>query len=341
MADVIEVLDVIERNDCASKKSFYVTTRASDETINSLYRISPAWMPPETKLALATVSPMDKVVVHRGILAENLLHNGGFVVFDGDFDQNLSDTHNRDAVCRCGTPLVSDGFDIHCPNLNCPMTLAARLDRLGNTEFFDFESVTSSGELIEIGFGPDEQTSYAQPFMCVTQGLFWGVPGGSVEELLLRRGMDLPNIATFLVEPLFAQFLDSLPSNNYMVQMGIAGAQRFYAWMTETINRRDYYSISQNRLIQAFLWSIGIEALKPIFFDRLMAAEMDMALNDPAVSFAAILTNQRTLIGLDFHPVEAAAIVREVHHRRYEIHDIFYHYALNKADVTRSFSQLM
>jgi len=340
MNDIIEAVDVIERNDCAGKKSFFVTAQASDETISSLFSMHPAYMPPENKLALASVASMDRLRVNYARYSQNILYNGSYIVFDGNFFENLSDTRNRDPVCRCDTRMVSDGFDVHCPNLQCPLTLTARIERLGNTEFFDMESVLSDPELCRTGVIPSEATAYSHPFMFVTQGLFWGEPGGSVENILLRNRVDPPSIATFLVPPLFEDFLENPTIPSHMAQMAATGAERFYGWMNETINRRDPLSPTQNKLWSAFLWSLGIETLKPVFFENLFNFEYTVAMGDPAVVYASLLTKTRSLVEIGFHPVEASTLVNEVRKRAHELHDIFYHWAINKDDITRSFRHL-
>lgn len=339
---VIEVRDVIEKNDCAGRKSFYVTAMASDETIPSIYRMNPAWLPPDTKLALASVAQMDRLRVYHHRHSENLLHNGAFVIMDGDFVENLSDVHLRDHLCRCGTRMVSDGFDVHCPNPDCALTLAARLERLGHTEFFDQESVTSDGELIDIGFGrADNYTQFCHPFMFVTQGTFWGAPTVAIEDILLRQSkFEAINLATFLVPDLFDAFLDNPVIPNPVAQSAAIYAQRFYGWMNETVNRRDFYSPAQNRLWAGFLWSLGIESLKPAYFDMLFTYEMCQAINDPGVLYAALLTEPKFLVEAGLHHLEAISIVNEVRRRRFELCDIFSYYALNKDDVLEQFRRL-
>jgi hypothetical protein len=341
VSEVIEVRDVIEKNDCAGKKSFFVTSMGSDESVKSIYQLNSAWMPPESKLELSAVAPLDRVAVVQSLYTPLIVqHDGELVALAGEFIQNHSDPHLRDPVCRCGQRLKSDGFDIHCPDPYCPLSIVMRLQRLAETQFFDFESVTSDGELVHFHLTDEDFNQYTRPFFTVTQSLLWGRPGGLIEDYLLTRPLERPNQATFLIPDLFEDFLENPAIPMHLGQVAVSSIQRFYGWMNETVNRRDFNSHAQNRLLYGFLQSLAIEALRPQFIEAIFTYEAQVGFTDPVMIYAHILTNVNELVKeIGMHPLEAQAIIREIYQRRYEMHDIFRCYALNKSDVDTTFSK--
>jgi hypothetical protein len=332
-----QVTEVIERNDCAGRKSIYVSSRESDESINTLYRLTPAFLPPHVKLQLACVSPMDIVSV-----VDDAVH--GDLIVSGDYITNHSDVRNRDPLCRCGTFLVSDGFDIHCPNQTCPLTITARLERLGNITFNDgFEEMfePDSG-LVYSSLMLDGNPTKDRPFSPILQGLFWGNPGQSLEHILMTKRIDTPLISTFMVEPLFCEYAESnIPHDSFGRRCFDSFAQ-FYLDMEEMVSRRNTFSRRQNILVKGFLQGLGLERLTDHVIGQLMAYESRVSdLNEPMVAYAHILTDIKTMMEeLGFHQIEAQAVFREVYSRRHDLFDIFYHYSHNNEDIVNIFKRI-
>jgi len=345
MVNEIEVCDVIESNDCAGKKSFEVTSTAEDETFKARYRLNHGWLPPATKLQLATVSQMDKVHV---VVTNQFYAHAPLTI--GEYTQVLDSTHFRDPVCRCGEFLTSDGFEIYCPNLTCALTLKTRFERLADIQFFDFETVSNDRELV---YHPNDFDNYTHPFRLLKQGLFWGFPGLTLEEALLRlngrntTGMSAfmsseCNISTFYIPDLFKEFVENGKIPNWLAEQAVRSIDRFYGYMQDSINRRDTDSPTQNMILAGFLWGLGLESIRPLTIQKIFNYEYNIGFKDPATIYASVLTSYQELINeLEMHPLEADAIVNEIRRRKYEIRDIFYHYSLNKDDVTRSFQHLM
>jgi hypothetical protein len=334
MNDVVHVRDVIEKNDCAGKKHICIT--ASEEQAYVQYRLTPAWMPPHIKLGLASVAPLDTVRV-----VIDPIQRGAIVI--GDYVENLTDYWNRTPVCRCETLMVSDGFDVYCPNPECALTIATRLERLGTTSFFRSESMASDlteGYFDHQGIAIFDDVNYCRPFHPITQGLFWGEPGGSLEHILLTRNVGYISLATFLVPSLFEDFLGTIKPFSPHFYTNIT---RFYGAMDEFVNRRDFTSVRQNQLIYEFIWSLGIESLSQENIFALTQYEklLDQTV-DPILCYAYVLTHPIEMIReLGLHHLEAAAIVQEISRRKHELFDIFYYYANNKADIQHSFSDLL
>ena len=349
MDKIIEVDEVIEKNGCDGKKLFYITAlEEKDELIHSKFRLTRAYMPAEHKLLLARVSPMDRVKVVSD-------HRHGELTVIGEYVDNYSDINNRESVCRCQTKLISDGFDIYCPNEECGLTIAARLERLANTAFAEPDVLRLNEVTGDLGYtvALGEVPTFYRPFSIIQQGLFWGWPGGSLEHILLTKMIRIPStISTFLVEPLFMILLEELhnritDAGSYFPEDLYGPIYQFYRDMDEFVNRRQIDSDRQNMLIRSFLWSLGIEKLKPEYISALVNYEIEYERNvgdvsDPILPYAYILTHPDELAReLNLHRLEARAIVREIYLRRWEMRDIFWHYAQNKDDVELCFKQLI
>lgn len=337
MVNEIVVRDVIEQNDCAGKKYFYVTSMEGDETVQSRFRLTHAYMIPHEKLILASVAPQDKVLVVNEFYPCDLLIAGTYV-------HNLSDVSNRDPLCRCGTPMVSDGFDIYCPNDQCPLTLTTRFERLGMQTFSEMETLKYNEEtgFIEESATYTDLMNYIQPFAFITNGLFWGYPGGSLEHILLTRSFGNLSLATFLVEPLLRDFIEQFPPPNANSDT-FKGANIFYRDMDELIQRRDLDSVRQNVLLRSFLSALGIESLSDDHIRLMVQYEHDIqGMLEPFLLYAYLLTHPGELMtATGMHRLEAATIMEEVRRRRYELFDIFYHYTNNNADVVEAFKNFM
>ena len=333
MQDNIQVRDVIEKNDCAGKKYIYVTAMESDELISSKFRLTSAYMPAHEKLAIASVAPMDKVSVLYDYKPSNPL-------MVGEYFDNLEDISKRDPLCKCGSLMVSDGFDVYCPNDCCALTLATRFERLAETSFFlniEFEEGVELQWFNHHDISITDQMYLEKPFMSIQHGLFWGEPGGSLEHTLLTKAPRNLSLATFLVKPLFEDFIE------YRQTKISKNILNFYGEMDDLINRRDLDSLRQNKLLFEFLWSLGIESLSEDHIRSLINYEKILGnTSDPMVFYAYVFTHPKELIEeLGIHYLEASAIYREISRRKYEFCDIFSHYALNEDDVDASFDRLI
>jgi len=297
-----------------------------DELVASRFRLTNGYMLPHEKLMLGTVSPMDDVIV---VVDEHL--SNPMVL--GEYVDNLSDISNREPICRCGSPLVSDGFDIYCPNDQCGLTLLSRLERLGKTPFFQVNprelQFTDEEHLV---FSADP--NYAHPFSIILQPRLWGEAVGTLEHVLLHKKPCSISLATFLVEPLFRSFIDCVSSSfvNYE-NLHFTTIANFYGHMDELTQRRNYESPIQNRLIREFIWSLGIESLQMDVIERLVVYEKSTGwMEDVMVPYAYLLSHPRELHKeLGVHPLEARAIGMEFRRRKYEFADIFVHYSTPEA----------
>jgi hypothetical protein len=341
MNNQITVRDVIEYNDCAGKKYISVTSMEEDEIVPSRFLLSRKWMPADHKLGLSAVAPLDVVTVNYHHI--NGLFNDPSLV--GEYVENLTDVYTRDPLCRCGHRLVCDGFDLYCPNTLCALTLATKINRLGNTVFFDSEVLShdpSTGEArISLAIGGDP--SYSQPFFMITQGMFWGTNVGTLEHTLLTRNFGSLSLATFLIQPLFKEFLEMLSPQDVLDNIAYLNVDRFYDSMDLIINERNINSPQQQLFMKSFLWCLGIEALLEEHVDKMMVYEASYGAElDPLLTYAYVLCNPGVMISdLNIHPLEASAIANEVKRRSHELHDIFYHYTNENHDIVELFSHYM
>lgn len=324
----ITVHDVVEQNDCSGKKHIFVTSMEHDEVLRSHFRLTHSYMFPRDKLLLATVAPMDEVVV----VVEGYLDSP---IVLGEYIDNLSDTEKRPPQCRCGMLLVSDGFEIMCLNKDCALTLASQFSRLANTPFF-FPEQSITPEWYNVHFG--ENPLSTQPFLPIIQPKFWGQNDGTLEGMLLReaaagklsRGI---SIANFLTETLFRDFLETrypfATAEAYEHSYEFENLFRFFGDMDELIERRDYSSPRQNHLITHFIWALGIESLSADVISKMLTYETSLGdTNGPMFPYAYLLSHPGYMVSeLGLHPLEAREISRQACRKRFELFDIFSHYS--------------
>lgn len=332
----ITVREVIEQNDCSGKKHIFVTAIEEDESAVSRFRLTRAYMFPHEKILLASVCPADVVTVVYDYFALDPTLAGEFVSIH-------SDIGNRDPLCRCGFEMISDGMEIYCPNKHCALTLATRIRRLASTQFTQqemgyFDPVTGE-EKISISI--NQPVSYYQPFLPISQGIFWGQPGGSLEQIILNRYdlfKDL-SLANFLIEPLFRELLENILPLDVNDNHAYLRIEYFYSTMEELTKDRDHNSHHQQMFIYAFMSCLGIESLSSDHIKLMMHYEQNVSgVWTPLLSYAYLLTHPGELVSeLGLHPAEATAIVREVNRRSYELSDIFYHYTDKNTDVLETF----
>lgn len=312
----IVVRQIMEWHDCTGKKFIDVTTMGPDELICSRFRLTSVFMLPQEKLRLSCIAPMDEVGV---VVSDYTPHP--LVV--GEVVTTFMNVDDRVAVCRCGASLISDGNDIFCPNKDCGLTLFARLQRLASTTFLSYYDHNE-----EYGGFFSEEPASTNPFSIILQPKMWGEAIHPVEEMLLYHKHGHVSLATFLIAPLFTSFLDSIQSPLSYNDVALQGVGDFFGRMEELIQRRDYSLPWQDRLLKSFIWSLGIESLNEDVIDRMILFEKNMGLlAEVMVSYRHLLANPNELIReLRVHPLEAHAINREFHNRRYEFEDIFKHY---------------
>lgn len=332
----ITVREVIEQNDCSGKKHIFVTAIEEDESAVSRFRLTRAYMFPHEKILLASVCPTDVVTVAYDYFPLD-------PTLAGEFTGIHSDIGNRDPLCRCGIEIMSDGMEIYCPNKHCALTLSTRIRRLATTQFTQQEMCYFDPQTGEekVSISINQPVSYYQPFQHIAQGIFWGHPGGSLEQIILNKYNLFKNLslANFLIEPLFRELLESilpLDANDNNAYLRI---EYFYSSMEEFVNNRDYNSHHQQLLIHAFMSCLGIESLSDDHIKLMMDYEQNIGgVWTPLLSYAFLLTHPRELVTeLGLHPAEATAIVGEVNRRSYELSDIFYHYTNKNHDVLETF----
>ena len=318
MMDEVDVHDVIEVNNCNGKKVISITDKNGYGAYR--FRLASRYMPPFDKLYLASVLPHDTVRITG---YNDIIDETGLVV--GEYNQIISEIGNRIPTCKCGSPMVSDGFDIYCPDQYCFLTIIARMNRLADAElFFDDCDI---GDTVYRG-GPDnpfviigENPNYNKPFNFITNPKIWGHT--HIEHIFPRYESHI-NLATFLVEDLFIDFIESNFVHSDFNNDNFAQVAQFYADMDEFINRRNYDNVRQNNFMCEFLWALGIEALTQPMLKSFVQFEMtiDNAAN-PLYIYLHALLNPTSMLNMGWSPLEAQAIHIEVRNRRDEFHDIF------------------
>jgi hypothetical protein len=334
---LIIVRDVHERHNTIGRKDIFITNMEEDETIESLYRLTKGFRNPSDKIDLAHVAPYDRVVVVPDLYPDMPLVLGEYV-------ENLSPPKRYSGICRCGTVVTSDGFAVYCPNPRCSLTIYARLKRLAETVFFDPDATPNDVEF-DISFNmmtssqlSDLQTLH-QPFLPIIHGQFWGDPGGSVESLLLSGRYGEISLATFLVKPLFQDFIDMVYPQYAGESVVYKSFHRFFVNMDEITEHRDVTNGRQNHLIAKFLYALGIDSLKSHHIPALLHHEQMLGLEyAPFLSYVFALTRTSELVNqVGLHPLEAQAIVQEVRMRRDELRDIFAYYSNDHLDIDNCF----
>jgi len=303
----IIVGDVFDFNDCGGKKTIDVTDMECMDIVPSVYRMSSNLMLPFQKLALGSVAKEDYVDVELHKFTDDPL-------IAGEYMYNESYTVDRESTCRCSSTLITDGFDVYCPNEKCGLTLLARLNRLGNTTFLPF-SYTGS--------------DYAYtPFKSILDPKLWGYEFDNLDTILLNKTFDV-SLATFLVESLFASFLDHIRTPRAYSNERFQSLYYFFGYMTELINRRDYELEQQNILIKNFIWALGIKNLSPTTINKMLTYEVGMGGGiNPLSPYLYLLTRPNAMSGeLGIPPIQANLIYQEVYKRRFEIYDIFSNYS--------------
>lgn len=321
MVERIIVHEVMEFNNCAGKKLIDVTDRKQSELVPSRFRLTSAYMFPHEKLMLSTVGPTDEVVIKLNPYTPNVLILGEYV-------GNLSDIGSRSPICRCGTLTVSDGFDIYCPNDDCGLTLLSRIERLAGVNFFPPESFITENDKLE--FLQIHDLPYIQtPFAPLLYPKFWIEKRGmTLDYILIKERPCHVSMATFLIEPLFQEFIDNVcprPAQGYNF---LTAAGAVFRHLEEITNRRNYTSVVQNTIIENFIYALGIEALQPDVIRRMVNYEIKLGLtHEVFLSYMYLLTHPRELMTeLGVNRFEANAIYTEVFRRKFELFDIFAHY---------------
>ena len=327
--NVITVATVREYNDCAGRKSIEITSQEYDELIPTRFRMTQRYLPGDLKLRLSSIAPGDQAVIDPTELGSDPVVCGAFV--------DLLVPHNdRDPVCRCGKKTVSDGWNVYCPDPDCPLSFLARLDRLAGIPFlaptapavyarhyYDegaFSAVTPY--LSEVCGAPE---LIEQPFRPVLRPEFWGKPGYRLEDIILGRGYGHVSMATFLVEDLLRTFLDHvhphMPADDPLFQC----LGECYGLITDAFQRRREDDPRQDHVIKCFLWSLGIQALSPDIVNKMCLYEKCLGSGDDVLVIYAMLLSHPDELVREFgvHQLEAAAIANEFRRRRYEMVDIF------------------
>lgn len=337
--DAVVVGSVLEHHDCMGRKSIDV----SPENTLARFRLTKAYMPPLDKLQLATVGPTDRVLIHPKEMSPRVNIGAGLSLFEeylaedplvlGEYTANLSAGYYRDPICQCGTVLVSDGFDIYCPHDQCGLTLLARIQRLASAEFFSYESLGEEFYNEDSILLTNDQY-FTQPFKLLLDPRLWGdtrlwgEQRLSLEYILLHKKPQHISLATFLVEPLFRDFLDCTSPHFDFDSLPFQNVRNFYAHMVELTQRRNYNAEYQNRLIKQFFMALGLEMLHEDVIDKMVTYEQQLGWSDDVfVPYVYFLTHPMEMIKeLGLHMIEAREIHREFMSRAHEFIDIFSRY---------------
>jgi hypothetical protein len=324
MSHSILVRDVHDFNNTSGKKFLTVTSLEDDELIKSQFSMSMAYMFPDQKLFLSTVSPEDTVSVILNTSSFNPLLVGEFTDIISE-----NDIHSREPMCKCISPLMTDGFDIYCTNQQCGLTLYSRFSNLANTSMFSRDSLSDIANYIPPGEDPymvvNDNPDLDKPFSLLMDPRFWNTGGKSIEDFLLNKTKTpFIDLSTFLIESEFSSFLDSFVNNYSQNSYAFRNLRRFYDDMNELVQRRDDTSRRQNKLIVQFINSLGISSLSPEIVSQLLQYERCLGYTqDPLMSYFYMMTHPNQMINeLGIHKLEAEAIYREVYSRKYELYDI-------------------
>ena len=326
MGRSILVCDVNETNDCAGKKILRVSSLSHDENHKSYFIMTQSYMFLHDKLRLATVCPGD----HVEILLKDNFDNSETI---GEYTSIIFPKDYREAICACGINLVSDGYDVYCPSSACGVTLAARLGRLSEAKFFDGSTESDYLQFLTNDFTTARALTHdseylSKPFKFISDPKIWGKEFITIEEAILKKQSHV-NLATFLVENEFSNFIDHDYTESHDHSLEFNNISRFFTLMHELVNQRDFQDTSQNDFIKTFIWSLGIQSLTPKHIEDMLVYEMCFDFpGSPFVPYALILTRPSEMVNqLGFHPLEAEAIYREVFKRKYELCDIFSEYS--------------
>lgn len=323
MRHAITVRDVHDFNNKAGKKNIYVTSLEDDELIKSQFSMTMAFMFPDQKLFLSTVSPEDTV----SVVLDSCLSNPLLL---GEFNDILSenDFHSREPICQCFTPLVTDGFDVYCPNQYCGLTLHSRIENLATCSMFTKNSLSYIQNYISPTEDPymviNDDPDIDKPFSLLLDRKFWNIGPKPLESFLLDKSKNLTiDMSTFLIDTEFSSFIDSHVTHYSMSNRSFMNVSRFFDDMNELVNRRDFSSARQNKLILQFMNCLGIESLSREILIQLFNYEQCMEQPDPLLPYFYSITHPKHMIDeLGIHPLEAKAIYSEVVRRKYEFHDI-------------------
>lgn len=330
----IVVGSITEEHNCAGKKTIFITDEDERDTVfKTQYMLNPAYMAPHDKLALSTVDVHDEVMV-------DIYPLPGYLLVSGSYVDNFSNVWSRPPVCKCQHRMVSDGYNLYCRNQECPLTTSKRIERLSKTCFFD--------QSLQVGVRDREfyplfdNTAYRTPFDILTHPETWGGTSSVINDISPNKNMTLTDLilnhkgfvslATFLVDTLFAEFLDrNCPwmRRDLDDQPLLQSVTNFYGHMTEVTQRRSPDQAWQNDLLKQFIWSLGIESLRLDVIEKMVIYEASLGCEyDTLLPYAYLLNRPGQLVTeLGVHPLEAFNITQEFRSRQFEMYDIFSHYS--------------
>lgn len=367
MYNEIEVRDILVDHDCGGRMQLYVTSLHDDETVASKFLLTPVYMLPHEKLSLACVQPHDRVTVYTpSLYLPNSPHLEDYLVA-GEYLKNNNKTslYEYRPECFCGADLYSDGHVIECRNLDCTLTLKARIKRLSQTAFFEppFMFYDEDGKywFDDNGMSGCDKT---KPFSVIMTSQFWGNQVFDLENTLQQYqyhygfNHNQLDLSDFLIPNKFTDLLCKIHHLHVIAQQDQSRAsaclhslKQNYQWiwnvygrLEEVASRRDVNADWQNKLLGAFLNGLGLKSLDfetiQTFVDLDIQYYHMAALSDPFLNFAFFLNNTEELISTcGFHPVKAHAITQESKKRRFELGNILGHYSLNRDDVESLFSE--
>lgn len=363
MYSEIEVKDVLTENDCSGQLQLYVTAQHADEIIASKFRLTPVYMLPHEKLSLVNVLPQDRVTVYAPYkYLPNSPHLEDYLVA-GEYLKNNSQSNLYHPQCFCGDLLYSDGSNIECRNLDCTLTLKARLKQLSRTSFFEppfiFYDENGKSWFDDNGFDNLNQTN---PFSTIMTESFWKYNNNFPLENVLKQYQyhyafehNQLDLSDFLISDKFEHLLCKIHYLHLVSQQDPTRASAIlhslkvqykpilnvHSRLKEITHHRDMSCDWQNKLLKAFLKGLGLKTLTDDVIDDLVDNETQywaMAALDSFCSLAVLLNTPAELVKtLGYHPIRAHQISQEVSKRQKELCDIFCYYSECKEDVESLF----
>lgn len=318
---IITIRSITERHDCAGKKTIVIQADEPDSLYAPAYQMSPYLMLPHDRLVLSTMAPTDQVKVDQEVASGHLLDVVGTIT------EPLFDWHTRDAVCTCHAHLITDGFDLYCPNPTCSLTIAAQLRRLSETRFYTdelwaYDSVIYPGQ----SYSVIQDAAWYQPFVSLVEPRFWNRVHTNLETMLTDRKFATVGIENFLVPDQFEQWVEDVyPYTPFQNTVDYRAIVHLFDDLYAIHKTRDGNSPRQHYLLQQFLVSLGIESLTLPTAHHLVS----YALSQPqALSaygcLAFLMSRAEEMIGtLHVHPLEARNIETEMFRRKFSFYDIF------------------
>ena len=319
-----------EHNTCGGRKEF-VFDIENTQGQNTFAILPQAYMEPYDQIQFASLKVNDVVQVRQTRSVTDSRIQCEIIGFDHDASTRL-------AVCSCHSYLVGDGFHIYCPNPECGMTRHARIERLATTSFFSAANVHR--DFSDEYFDPHRQNR-SQPFNLLLNPRIWGMGNQPVVSYLLKDTVGEIDLSTFLVENNIVEFITQSGSEMLIGDM-LMQVRDYFGYVQVIRQRRDRDSQEQQEFIKAFLWSLGLESLRPDIIHQMVERDERYDFDiDTFYPYAWYLTKPWQLaVDFNLHPRDINVLAREVIARRFELAAIFNAY-LQPDSYTDTFGSII